>query len=308
MSIIESMEGVAQSISVNHYEKYIDERFVQSVREDVLQYKSVTSARSTLLNFAVDCLNMAQSFVLDIARQQHQTSELSMSSITLRNALIYFLSDQTVPISRYLHYTRTEIEENILLYEHFPKLLATLQMLHLKSSILPCFLHTQDMQALYVDLIQSRLKEAQKGNNEVSCFPVLTVDDILNDPSNKKLYTVYAKNGEFLTGKPTEYCGLLPSDLLELFDAQEPATLHRISISDIEKIVIHLLQSFPTYTLKEVELMTRSSIFHTLVALLEISLHRQFTEDELEVLFEISDRTDLSHFLINSISLVNRKE
>lgn len=158
MSIIESLEGVAQSISVNHYEKYIDESFIQTVREDVLQYNTIPNARSIHLKLTVDCLDLAQSFILDIARQQHQTSELSMSSITLRNALIYFLAEQIVPISRYLHHTETEVEETILLYEHLPKLLATLQMLHTQSEILPCFLQTQNIQKQYIDKIQPGLK------------------------------------------------------------------------------------------------------------------------------------------------------
>lgn len=166
MSIIDSIEGVAQSISVNHYEKYIDQAFIQSVREDVLVNKANTNAKTALLHFSVDCLNMAQVYILDIARQQHQTSELSISSITLRNALIYFLSEQIVSMSQYLHYSKTDVEKDMMLYEYFPKLLASLHMLHQKNDFLPCFLQTQNMQKQYKE----------------SILPYLQITDTLEKP------------------------------------------------------------------------------------------------------------------------------
>lgn len=306
MSIIESLEGVAQSISVNHYEKYISETFIQAVREDVLQYKTVTSARSILMNFTVECLDLAQSYILDIARQQHQTSELSISNISLRNALIYFLSEQTVSVSRYLNNSHTEHEENILLYEQFPKLLASLQMIHEKSEVLPCFLQTQDMQSHYVESIQTRLKDSSEPN--IVTLQPLTVYDILSDPLDKKLYTIFTKYGEIVAGKLSYRTGHLQTEVLELVESQYPGKIQPVSFANIERITVKPESSYPEYSLEEVQKMSCTSILYTLLTLLENTLKRTLSVSETEMVLEISKNHDLAHSLINGLSKLNRKE
>lgn len=305
MSILENMEGVAQSISVNHYEKYLDEAFIQMIRQDVMHFKALPTARKILLKFAVDCLNTTQSYILDIARQQHQTSELSMSSIALRNTLIYFLSEQTVQISRYLHYQNSDLEENILLYEHFPKLLASLQMLDKKSGILPCFLQTQDMEVLYNDSIRPQLVVIE----EPDCLPgvviPLTVDDILNDPHDKKEYNIVAKNGESIHGTIRALHGTSSAGIIEFVD--QTNRVFPIEAQHISRISLITKPPYFEFTKEEIKNMSWLSVAHTLYGLLSMHTIRKFTDDEFEAIYSIAKEKELASLLIDTLTKSLRK-
>lgn len=307
MSIIESIEGIAQSISVNHYEKYLDEKLIRNVREEILKYDGLPNAQSILLNFVVDCFNIAQTYILDISRQQHQTSELSISSIALRNALIYFLSEQVVTINHYLH-NRTENDESILLVVHFPKFFASLQMIHMKRDFLPCFLQTQDMQELFDETIQPRLIQTQFKNTEVQQIKPLTVYDILSDPLDKKVYIVFTKSAEIVVGKLSYRKNDLNTEVLELVECMYPGKIQPVPFDNIDSIILKPDSSYPEYSLEDVEQMTDLSIFHTILALLQITLNRSFTTAELDTVLEVTKSPDLAHSLINGLSKLHRKE
>ncbi len=97
-----------------------------------------------------------------------------------------------------------------------------------------CVLNVQDMQSHYVESIQTRLKDSSEPN--IVTLQPLTVYDILSDPLDKKLYTIFTKYGEIVAGKLSYRTGHLQTEVLELVESQYPGKIQPVSFANIEKI------------------------------------------------------------------------
>ncbi|MGE7692016.1 hypothetical protein ACQKMI_22800 [Lysinibacillus sp. NPDC097214] len=144
MEHLNNIKGLPQSIPLHHYEQFIDETIVKYVRDYVLKNINEPIARQLLRNNCQQYQLFASELILEIARQQHQTAHFSISAITHKNALIALLAEQVVCVGTLMQ-NATSSEEFILLTEHYPRLVAVLQMMYLKEAELPCFVETKNV-------------------------------------------------------------------------------------------------------------------------------------------------------------------
>lgn len=150
----------AQSVTIHHYEKWID---IKMVHEMAMYFENHLHEPSDdfthrLKKFTLGLLKDVSSHILDLTIQQHSTTSFSLSENTLRNCLIYSLSRDMQIILRLMEDNLTEWESNQIYTVNVPNLAATLHMIYENENRLPCIMQTKDIREMFSEYFGTNLK------------------------------------------------------------------------------------------------------------------------------------------------------
>lgn len=164
----------AQSVTIHHFEKWIDNSFIHEMSRLIekeinaasIQHERIPSFLDRLELFTIEILKEASSHIFDISLQQHSTTNFSLSQNTLRNCLIYTLSREIPIILRIWEGNISNWEKRQFYVVNVPNLVAALQVLHEHESKIPCILHTTNMKEkfkeTFIDNISKLRDETQE--------------------------------------------------------------------------------------------------------------------------------------------------
>jgi len=138
----------AQSVTIHHYEKWVDVDFVHQMGSFIEMKMSADESNEfvkVLEQFRVDLVKQAVSHILDLSIQQHSTTSFSLSEYTLRNCLMYTLSRDLQLIVRIGESELSDWEKKQIYTVNVPNLAAALNMLFEHENKLPCIMHTHNI-------------------------------------------------------------------------------------------------------------------------------------------------------------------
>jgi len=291
----EGINGLPQSIPLHHYEQFVDEEVVSLVREQILKKINESTFRKLFRDNCQQYQLFASELILEISRQQHQTAHFSISSITHKNALITLLAEQTVSVGTLLQ-NATPSEEYILLTELYPRLVAVLQMIHVKEAELPCFVETKNV-----------LMELENGLfpllQDIG-LPRLLGRHLLHEPVEKKSYDIKVKKHNDIIS----YTGWLSSlkkkcseEIAFKIIQNNALKTVLINVNDIEVVQSHIHVPAEQISLEEFYQMEQVGRWDTLLLYMQKRLKRNLTKPEQETLFKMTDDIELTYRIIQII-------
>lgn len=143
----------AQSVTIHHYEKWINIEFVHymaKIIEKQFHNDDINNGfLEALQQFTLNLLKEVNSHIHDLSIQQHATTSFSLAETTLRNCLVYTLSRDVQLILRIFESELSEWERQQIYTVNVTNLAATLHMLYEHENQLPCILQTKNIREIF---------------------------------------------------------------------------------------------------------------------------------------------------------------